>query len=132
MPSIYLHLLFIVLHDHFTFSVVLSNTMSIRYLLYNGIMAFFENFCILFLSVLVAWDKRTPHCLLNAYTVTYVWRSELLFIYIYRTYIFPIYIYSSLTRTGTYFVTFIDTIVLFILFISKTQCYSSSSSCPLV
>ena len=49
--------------------------------------------------------------------------SELYKVLIYVTYIVPIYISSSLTIAGTYFVTFIDTVFLFILFRKKNGIY---------
>ena len=126
MIYIDLHIPLILSHYHCTFSFFLVNILSICYILANVITLLHKNFCILFLSFLVSWTKIIPHRSLKSYVVTYMWRYELWRFLRYGKSELPVSISSFLTRTGTYFVTLIEAIFLFILFISKTEYHSSS------
>ena len=114
MLSIYLYLPFIVSHDHFFCSVFIVNTMSVRYLLSNRRTSLCKKFCIVFLSVLVSWSNIMPHHSLKSHAVTSAWRSDLWKVLRSVTSEFLISRSLLLTSTGTYFVTFIDTILLYI------------------
>ena len=88
--------------DHCTCSVFLVNTLYVRYLISNGRMALGKNFCVLFLSVLLAWAKLMPHHSLKSNVVTSVWRSELWKVLRSGTSEFPISSSSFPTITGTF------------------------------
>ena len=109
-------------------SVFLAKTLYVWYILANGITALHKKFCIVILSVLIAWSKLMPHRSLKLYEVTYMWRYKLWKVLRYGTSYVPIYISSFLTITNTSFETFIDINLLFILFISKTQYLPTSYS----
>ena len=126
LPSIDLNLLFIASHDHCACSILIANTLYVRYLLANGRTALHKNFCIVFLSILVACSKHMFHHSFKSYVVISVWHYDIWKVLISGTSNVPIYISSLLTSTVVSFVSFIEAIFLLILFSSKSQ-YSSSS-----
>ena len=86
-----------------------------------------NNFCVVFLSVIVAWDNFIPQWSLKSYAVTSVWCSEIWTFLRYGTSEVPISCSLFLTSIVTSFVTFIDSILLLKNSYKKNS--SSSSLC---
>ena len=82
--------------------VFLVNTLSLQYLLSNERMTVFKNFCIVFLSILVARDKLVSHISLKSHAVTSVWRYEIWKVLRYGTSDVTISISSFLKSVRTF------------------------------
>ena len=90
-------------HDYCLCSVFCVKTVSIRYILANGIMALWKILFVILLGALVSWSKLLPHLSLKSYVATYVWCFEIWKVLIYGTYMVPIYIYIFIPNKHQHF-----------------------------